>query len=335
VLHFEIPDHGPLSPLGAFPIKILFVCSGNVKAGETFALEKHQAFVYEQSESLKKQGVEIDYFLIRGHGLMGYLRNIIRLRKKVAQEVFDVIHAHYGLAGLVAVFQRRRPVVITFIGEMNYPIIRSLSVLAMRLSFWNIFVSEKLRRIAKTKKKYSIIPYGVDFSLFYPIDQRLAREALKIAPEKRIALFSSSRNRRVKNYPLAREAIDLCESVELIELMKGHTREIINLLFNACDFVLMTSRSEGSPQVIKEAMACNCPIISTDVGDVGDIIKDTEGCFLTTNDPRDIVDKIQRVLERGERTKGRDKIGHLDINIISSRIIDVYEKRIRSKPTFR
>jgi len=102
-------------------------------------------------------------------------------------------------------------------------------------------------------------------------------------------------------------------------------QEEVNLFYNAADVLLLTSFHEGSPNVIKEAMACNCPIVSTDVGDVRDIIENTEGCYITTFQPEDIADKIKRALEYGQRTKGRENIKHLDINTVAQRIIKVYK----------
>ena len=146
----------------------------------------------------------------------------------------DIIHAHYGLSGLFANFQRKVPVVITFHGsDINFPKIRPFSLLAARLSHYNIFVSEKLARKARARKKYVIQPCGVDFNTFYPVDKELARKTLSLWPEKKYILFSGSFNNRIKNAGLAKKAIEiLSDKIELIEL-KGYSREDVNLLFNA------------------------------------------------------------------------------------------------------
>ena len=79
--------------------------------------------------------------------------------------------------------------------------------------------------------------------------------------------------------------------------------------------MILTSFSEGSPQIIKESMACNCPIVSTDVGDVRDVIGETEGCYICSYDPKDVADKIKLALTYSEekgRTNGRKRIIELD-----------------------
>src|SRR5699024_4954863 len=98
------------------------------------------------------------------------------------------------------------------------------------------------------------------------------------------------------NYALAKKAVSLLDdSVELLEL-KDKTREEVNLLFNASDLLLMTSFTEGSPQVVKEALACNTPIVSTDVGDVKSLICDVNNCYITSYSPVDVADKIKLAL---------------------------------------
>ena len=120
------------------------------------------------------------------------------------------------------------------------------------------------------------------------------------------------------------------DSLILLELSEEYKRHEVNFLLNACDLLLMTSIREGSPQVIKEAMACNCPIVSTEVGDVKDIIGNTKGCFITSHDPIDVAKKIQLALDFGKRTNAREKIKHLDINIIADKINNIYKEVVRN-----
>ena len=103
------------------------------------------------------------------------------------------------------------------------------------------------------------------------------------------------------------------------------------MYLNAADALVLTSLWEGSPNVIKEAMACNLPIVSTDVGDVKEVIGDTEGCYITSYEPSDVAGKIKLALDFGKRTNGREKIKHLEINTIAKRIIDVYNEVLQKK----
>ena len=107
--------------------------------------------------------------------------------------------------------------------------------------------------------------------------------------------------------------------------MVGYNRDEVNILLNAVDFLLMTSISEGSPQIIKEAMACNCPIITTDVGDVRKIIGPTKDCFITSFDSNEIGDKIRIILASGLRSNGRLFMESYGLDKIAMKVKDVYE----------
>ena len=126
-------------------MKVLFVFSGNST--------KVHPFISEQRLSLEKKGVQIDYFPIIGKGLTGYLKNLPNLNKIIKINSYDLVHAHYGFSGMLAVLQTKCPVIISFIGEMNFPILRIISRIALRFSAYNIFVSEELKIKSKIKKK--------------------------------------------------------------------------------------------------------------------------------------------------------------------------------------
>lgn len=128
-------------------------------------------------------------------------------------------------------------------------------------------------------------------------------------------MFAGAFDNWVKNSKLAIESVMNISDTELLEL-KGYNRNQVSLLMNACDVILITSFSEGSPQVIKEAMACNLPIVSTDVGDVKEVIGNTEGCYITSFDPKDVAEKIKMALDFGKRTNGRENIKHFVINLL-------------------
>jgi len=307
-------------------MKVLFVCSGNSKE-ETYSLAHQKPFVYEQRMQLVKKGIDTDVFLIQGRGLIGYMSNLPILNKQIDMGGYDLVHAHYGLAGMFAVMQKRCPVVITFQGcDINRRGSRIISRIAMHYARHNVFVSRDLAFKARAKSRFSIIPYGVDCDTFMPGDKYECRKELNLDCNRYIVLFSSSFDRVEKNYPLARQAVELVGNVQLMELSKGYSREEVNKLFNACDLLLLTSLREGSPQVIKEAMACNCPIVSTDVGDVKELIGELHGCYISSFNPYDVAENIRNALTFGKRTSARDRVMQLDNAAISERIFTIYRE---------
>ncbi|MBN2396660.1 MAG: glycosyltransferase family 4 protein [Candidatus Atribacteria bacterium] len=311
-------------------MKILIVCSGNFN----LSFEISQAFIYDQIQALKKLGVEIDLFLVKGMGMKGYVKNLKALKKKIKTNNYTLVHAHGGLSGLLSNLQRMLPVITTFHGtDINNPKLRLFSSLAHLLNYKSIFVSTALRNKVKffTKKQY-VIPCGVDFSLFHPMDKNHVKKELGLSENKKYILFSSSFENSNKNYPLLHEALKINpnDQIEVIEL-KNYTRKEVVKLMNAVDICTMTSFMEGSPQFIKEAMACNCPIVSTDVGDVKDIIKHTDGCYLTTFSAKDVALKIDKALNFGKKTNGREHLKNFDNELIAQKLFQVYQKTIKRK----
>jgi teichuronic acid biosynthesis glycosyltransferase TuaC len=310
-------------------IRVLTVCSGTNDSNRSFA--DNHPFVSEQMQELKKLDVEFEIFLIHGRGILGYLKSRKKLQQKIASNTFDLIHAHFGFAGLLAVLQSKIPVVISFIGcDINVFVKRLVSWVAMLRSSYNIFVSNDLQKKAKVYRNSIVLPYGIDFSTMYPIERSIARKVLMLDADKKICLFGSSKTRKEKNYTLAKQAVELCENIELINLNGQYTKEEVNLLVNAVDCLILTSLREGSPQIIKEAMACNVPIVSTNVGDVKNVIGKTDGCYISSYDPKDVANNINKALKFGQKTDGRDIVGHLDNKIIAEKLLSIY-KQIKMK----
>lgn len=286
-------------------------------------------FIVEQAEALKRQGCEIDYLGLQGKGIKGYLKNLPALRRCIRAFRPDVIHAHYGLSGLLANLQRRVPVVTTYHGsDINDNKALRFSKMAMKLSAWNIFVSRKTMDIAQPKKHYSLLPCGIDLCEVQMTEKSEARRKMKLDEKKKYALFAGAFDNVVKNALLAKETVSLIQedNVELLEL-KGYSREEVTLLMCAVDAFLMTSLTEGSPQVIKEAMACGCPIVSVDVGDVKERVEGVEGCYVAmTREPQELVLLLQKAFDFQGKTKGREKIivDGLDNSQVADKLMSLY-----------
>lgn len=288
-------------------------------------------FIVEQAEALNRHGCKIEYLGLQGKGIKGYLKNLPVLRRSIQTFHPDVIHAHYGLSGLLANLQRQIPVVTTYHGsDINDKKALRFSKIAMRLSAWNIFVSTKTLEIAKPKKKHSLIPCGIDLSDLQLTEKSAARQKMNLTAEKKYVLFAGAFDNKVKNAPLAKEAVSFLRdnNVELLEL-KGYSRDEVTLLMCAADAFLITSFTEGSPQVVKEALACGCPIVSVDVGDVKERTQGVEGCYVAkTREPQELAELLRNAMTFERKTKGREKIiaDGLDNNIVAKRIMGMYYK---------
>lgn len=287
-------------------------------------------FIIEQAEALKKQGCQAEFFGLQGKGVKGYLKNLSSLKKEIKEFKPDVIHAHYGLSGLLTNMQRRIPVVTTYHGsDINDKSVLRFSKMAICLSAWNVFVSTKTLEIAKPKKKYSLIPCGIDLSDLQLTEKSAARQKVNLSAEKKYVLFAGAFDNKVKNAPLAKEAVSLlCDNnVELLEL-KGYSRDEVTLLMCAADAFLMTSFTEGSPQVVKEALACGCPIVSVDVGDVKERAQGVEGCYVAkTREPQELAELLRKAMTFERKTKGRERIlaDGLDNCQVAAKLTDIYQ----------
>jgi len=308
-------------------MRILIVASANNrKEGAT-------PFIREQAESLKQLSHDVEFFLIVGKGWLSYLLHIMKLRKYLKNNTFDFIHAHFVWCGVVAICQRRIPVITTFHGcDLNRIDLRRISrFIVYPFSTKCIVVNKNMMKFLPAKKTVWI-PCGIDIDIFTPITKKKAREMLGWDDQSKYILFSSKFSRPEKNVDLANSAIELAKKsntfgVSLIEF-KGFSREQTILLYSASDLLLLTSLREGSPQVIKEAMACNCPIVSTDVGDVSWIVGDTANCYITGFNPEEICNKIVTVLSGKGRSNGRERMQTLNLSIgsIASRLDDLYKE---------
>ena len=219
---------------------------------------------------------------------------------------------------------------MTFHGsDINHPIIRIISSLVSLFADYRIFVTDKLynKVLIPLKEKFQIIPCGVDSKIFFPVERSAAREKLGLYQKKFIILFPSSFSNRNKNFSLAKEALDdIGFEFELLEL-KGYYREEVNYLLNACNLVLLTSKSEGSPQVIKEALHTNTPVVTVDVGDVSEILNGVKNTYVVKSDKNEIRNAIKNVYSLGfVHTNGLSKASRFSNKIIVDNIEKIYDE---------
>lgn len=305
-------------------MKVLVVCSRRYYAPYTDYIAP---FIYEQVNSLRNLGVEFDYYRVEGGGIKSYVKAIGGLRKKIKEYQPDIIHAHYGLCGIPANIQRKIPVVTTFHGsDVNNSKTRWISKLISKLSSFNIYVSDRLYAVAGKPSKSVVIPCGFNAESFDYLNKVECRKQLGWEENHIYVLFSKEFTDVVKNYPLAKAAVDRIEGATLVELY-GYTREQMPLVLNASDVLIMTSFTEGSPQIIKEAVACGCPIVSTDVGDVSAVIEGVNNTYLCSYEVDDVYEKLKKCLAATNRMNdGKQKlIEQYSLESVANRIKGVYD----------
>tara|TARA_B110000483_G_scaffold80178_1_gene99777 strand:+ start:7215 stop:8138 length:924 start_codon:yes stop_codon:yes gene_type:complete len=305
-------------------VRVLIVASGNTKAASPF--------IIEQVESLKKIDIHIEYFLIKGKGWTGYLKSLSKLKKKIKNKKFNLIHAHYGLSGLLATLQRKIPVIITFHGsDININKNYKWSFIASRLSSKNIFVhKDQPKKLKVMLNEKDIIPCGINLKIFQPKDKVALRKKLNWDQNKVYILFSSSFDKPVKNVNLAYKSTQNIKNSELIEL-KNYTKIELSNLMNAADLLLVTSFSETGPLIVKEAIACNCPVVSTDVGDVKEIIVKRKNSFVTSYNPKEIEAVIKKVIKLKKPVpKDELTLQEYDLNYAAQRIKVVYQECLKN-----
>lgn len=290
---------------------------------------KFVTFVIEQVESLRQLGVEIEFFGVRGKGVLGYLSNRKNLKKKIEKFRPDLIHAHYGLSGLLANLQRKVPVVTTYHGSDVHTggIVLFLSKLSMWLSAYNIFVSHKLlEQSGYQGRKKSIISCGINYTLFRPIERNEARKQLHWDLDGKYVLFAGAFDNSIKNSPLAKAATSLVDGAQLMEL-RGYSREKVCLAMNAANCLLVTSFQEGSPLVAKETMACGTPVVSVDVGDVKETTQGLEGYYIASYNEHDIAKCLQSAISFTGKTKGRQRVldNGLSNELVAKKILEIYK----------
>jgi len=310
-------------------MKILFVCGGNNLLGVS-------PVVKAQGESLIKAGVNLEYFVIKGKGFAGYASAILKLRKQLKKNRVDLIHAHYGLCGWVAYLAKpiKIPLILSYMGSdiASRTLLAKINRAMQKRADHVIVKAINLGNLLKRKKGVSLIPNGVDLERFVPQSQEAAQKKLGLSAECKIVLFLADPKDKNKNFKLLEKASKLIQNPNILLLAPYPLASLqIPLYLNAADLLVIASLSEGSPNVIKEAMACNCPIVATPVGDTRELIGDTAGCFIADYTPEDMALKIKRNLDFGKRTTGRARIMKLglDSDSIAKNIIALYEEHIK------
>lgn len=296
-------------------------------------------FVERQIASLKQLGVRVSTFDIGGsHSPVHIVRKWLELRRLVCQINPDLVHGQYGtIVGMLTVFAGR-PAVISFCGSdlqsgASVSTLRKLfgfllSNLAALLADGLICKSEQLRQALWWRKSLAVvIPSGVDLNLFVPGPQRNAREQLRWNLDNPIAVVNAGDDPGVKGIDFAKAAMEFVHTrlpTAELQIISNVEPARMPLYYQAADALLCTSIAEGSPNVVKEALACSLPVVSTLVGDVPERLAGVSPSCIVPRDPKEFGEAITNILLTRQRSNGRERILHLDISQVADRILTVY-----------
>jgi len=303
------------------------------------------SFVRSQEQFLRSAGIDVDVFVLQGRNRkLMYATGIYEIRRRLAG--VSLIHAHYGYVGAVARTQWKVPVVLTYHGDDAMGTVteagvtsrksRIISAGCRRLARYCDAVIVQSRQMAQRfhSGNVHIIPHEVDLDTFHPSDKTAARAELGLSASKRYVLFAANPEIAVKRYPLAKAAVDKLKAarsdVELIVVCREPQTRLA-LYMSACDALVFPSYQEGSPNIVKQAMACNLPIVATDVGDVREVIGGTAGCYVCEPDADVFALRLEEILDNPFRTKGRQAVQHLSGPMVAERIVGLYEKVLRGR----
>ncbi|GAP42362.1 glycosyltransferase [Lentimicrobium saccharophilum] len=320
-------------------MRVLFVSSGNSR---DFSIAP---FIKAQGDSLERLGIDVLYFPLIGKGLLGYVRSAYKLNKFVRKNAVDIVHAHYTLSGWTSVLAHpKKPIILSLMGSdaygeyIGHNKVRKSSYYLVILT-WLIqpFVkaiickSKNIEKYVYLKNKSKIIPNGILLEKVIVNDKGF-RDELGLDPTKKYILFLGNLNDIRKNFKLVKDSCELL-NIENVEIITPYpvAHDIAIKYLNSVDVLVVPSFMEGSPNVVKEAMACNCPVVATDVGDIKWLFGNEPGYFISDFSAADTASKITNALDFADKyrkTNGRArliKLG-LDSETIAHRIIQVYQE---------
>ncbi len=309
-------------------------------------------FAKRQVDALEEAGVAVERFFLRSRlspfVLMAELR---RFRRIVRRSRPHIVHAHFGtMTAFFCAVATTAPLVITYRGSDVNPLrgaawlrhwcARIMSQVALLRAAQVICVSAQVRsRLwrSRARTRAHVVPVGVNLKLFRLVAKSEARQTLGWNSNAKVVVFNAGRpfQRSNKRLDLAQAAVRAAEagagSIQLVVLDGLVPAERMPLVLNGADCLLVTSDYEGSPNVVKEAMACNLPVVSVDVGDVVERLRDVHPSGIVPRDPLALGGAISDILRSNQRSNGRD-IVERDLSEAATiqKVLDVYREAIRT-----
>jgi teichuronic acid biosynthesis glycosyltransferase TuaC len=297
-------------------------------------------WVRDQVSALESLDVDCDVLHVTdGHGIVPYIHLWRAMRSRLTSDDYDVIHAHYGFTGIVAATQRAIPTVVTFHGSdvlgrsFAGPYRRVFGIIEKRLSKLlarridhAIVVSPRMQEVLKAPRA-TVAPMGIDPTRFKRVSRERARSELGLHDSTPIAVFVGDPALKRKRFELAESAMTLARSqLPDAELLPVHGRDHdeVALYMNAADAMILTSYVEGSPTVVKEAMACDLPVITVPVGDVREQLEGVEPSFVLDADASALATGLLQLLRTPSRSNGRARIERYANERIAAIVANIY-----------
>jgi len=284
--------------------------------------------IRDQILTLRRLGIEVDVVPIdRARRRSSYFQVALRLfLTSFRRKRYDLIHAYYGYPGLLALLQFKVPVVVTFRGsDLLSRRNRHLGPWIAKQVEGVIVMSEEMRRVSG-REDARIIPFGVDLGPCSPYPMERARIDLGLPLGDKLVLFPWNPGRPEKRFDIASAAVEQLQAerrnLRLVPVWDEPPETVFKYM-NACDALVLVSDREGAPMAVREALACNLPVVSVDVGDVRQVINDLEGCYLCRQDADDVAEKLRLALDRERRLEG-SRARVLDVKQASEAVIEVY-----------
>jgi len=304
--------------------------------------ESSMIFTKRQLSLLENSSlIEIRQFFLKSRtSLSVIIREAIRFRKEIADFEPDIVHAHYGtMTSFFCAMTTMKPLVITFRGSDLNPapgdsrVRNSMGHLLSQLSVLRaariICVSQQLKgRLWWKKEQVSLIPMGVNVTRFCPMSQENSRIALGWGLEEKIVLFNIGSDPVGKGLDLAKASVGiatkLIPGLRFVTLRGDVIPDKMPLYYNAANCLLMTSEYEGSPNIVKEALACNLPVVSVDVGDVRERVGGVYPSIIVPREPKMLGEALCQVLTSNLRSNGYYKIRELAEERIAEQVVKIY-----------
>jgi teichuronic acid biosynthesis glycosyltransferase TuaC len=300
----------------------------------------HGSFIESQAASLREAGATIDLLHIRGSlSIAAYARALTAIPRRADE--YDVLHVHHGHTAAAAAFARRPPTVFSFYGDdllgarrsdgitmksrIEVALFRQVARLADRTITKSVEMEQALPESVRGRN--TVLPDGVDLQRFRWRDPAAAREELGWDPRGRVLLFLGDPGDRRKNLNLAEEAATLVgirRPDTRLEIVWKMPAERIPTVMNAANVLVFPSRSEGSPNAVKEAMASELPIVSTDVGDVAARLEGLRSSSVEPAEPRAFARAIEVALDHGHSPAARRAIAPLSTERTARRLLTIY-----------